>query len=127
MNKEAFPKENLIFRTVIIFAAIVLAAVLRIVPHPWNLAPVGAMALFSGAMVRDRRLAFVFPLLALFAGDLFIGFYKLMPVVYSSFLLSVLIGRGLQNRRTLIRIGGATLLGAIQFLDRKSTRLNSSH
>ncbi len=48
-------------------------------------------------------------------GDLFIGFYKLMPVVYSSFLLSVLIGRWLQNRRTLIRIGGATLLGAIQF------------
>ncbi len=115
MNKEAFQKENLIFRTVVIFAAIVLAAVLRIVPHPWNLAPVGAMALFSGAMVRDRRLAFMFPLLALFAGDLFIGFYKLMPVVYSSFLLGVLIGRWLQNRRTPIRVGGATLLGAIQF------------
>ncbi len=102
MNKEAFQKENLIFRTAVIFAAIVLAAALRIVPHPWNLAPVGAMALFSGAMVRDRRLAFMFPLLALFAGDLFIGFHKLMPVVYSSFLLSVFIGRWLQNRRTPI-------------------------
>jgi len=115
MNKEAFQKENLIFRIVVISAAIVLAAALRIVPHPWNLAPVGAMALFSGAMVRDRRLAFMFPLLALFAGDLFIGFHKLMPVVYSSFLLSVFIGRWLQNRRTPIRVGGATLLGAIQF------------
>jgi len=83
MNKEAFPKENLIFRTVVTFAAIVLAAALRIVPHPWNLAPVGAMALFSGAMVRDRRLTFVFPLLALFAGDVFIGFHKLMPVQFS--------------------------------------------
>src|SRR5216684_4704667 len=100
MNKEAFQKENLIFRTAVIFAAIVLVAALRIVPHPWNLAPVGAMALFSGAMIRDRRLAFIFPLLALFAGDLFIGFYKLMPVVYSSFLLIVLIGPWFQNRST---------------------------
>src|SRR5260370_38790310 len=115
MNKEAFQKENLLSRTVVIFAAIVLVAVLRIVPHPWNLAPVGAMALLSGAMVRDRRLAFVFPLLALFSGDVFIGFHKLMPVVYASFLVSVLIGRGLQNRRTLIRVAGATLLGAVQF------------
>ncbi len=55
MSKEAFQKENLIFRTVVICAAIVLAALLRIVPHPWNLAPVGAMALFSGAMVDPRR------------------------------------------------------------------------
>jgi hypothetical protein len=60
-------------------------------------------------------LAFVFPLLALFVGDIFVGFYKIMPLVYASFLLSVLIGRWLQNRRTPARITLATLLGAIQF------------
>src|SRR6266851_207045 len=115
MKLDLSRKNNLFFRTILALAMILLAAALRIAPHPWNFTPVAAMALFSGALVRDRRLAFVFPLLALFAGDVFIGFHRLMPIVYSSFLLSVLIGRWLQNRRTLIRVAGATLLGAIQF------------
>lgn len=115
MKLDHSGKDNLFFRTILVLAMILLAASSRIAPHPWNFTPVGAMALFSGAMVRDRRLAFIFPLLVLLAGDVFIGFHKLMPIVYASFLLSVLIGRLLQNRRTLTWIGGATLLGAIQF------------
>jgi hypothetical protein len=94
---------------------ITLAAVLRIVPHPWNFTPIGAMALFSGAMFRDRRIAFLFPLVALFAGDIFVGLHRLIPVVYASFLLSVLIGTWLANRRSILRIGGAIFLGALQF------------
>ena len=73
------------------------------------------MALFSGAVLEDRRLAFLFPLLTLFAGDIFIGFHKLMPVVYASFLINVAIGLWLRDRRTVARISRATLLGAIQF------------
>jgi hypothetical protein len=115
MNAEISEKENLLYRTVLALVIILIAAALRIAPHPWNFTPIGAMALFSGAVVRDRRLAFFFPLLALFVGDIFVGFHKLMPVVYASFLLSVLIGRWLQNHRTLERITGATLLGAAQF------------
>ena len=85
--------EAALLRTALIFALIVLAAALRLAPHPWNFTPVGAIALFSGAMVRDRRLAFLFPLLVMLATDAFIGFHKLSPLVYASFLLSVLIGR----------------------------------
>jgi hypothetical protein len=84
MNAEMSQKENLLYRTLLAFALIVLAATLRIAPHPWNFTPVGAMALFSGAVLRDRRLAFIFPLVALFAGDVFIGFHKLIPVVYAT-------------------------------------------
>jgi hypothetical protein len=115
MNIENSQKKTIALRTLIVLAMIVLAAVLRITPHPWNLTPVGAMALFSGAVVKDRRLAFLFPLLALFAGDLFIGLHKLMPVVYASFLVNVAIGRFLQDHRTVARIGGATFLAALQF------------
>ncbi len=115
MKLDISRKNNLFFRTILALAMILLAAALRIAPHPWNFTPVAAMALFSGALVRDRRLAFVFPLLALFAGDVFIGFHRLMPIVYSSFLLSVLIGRLLQDRRTVSRVARATLLGALQF------------
>ena len=115
MNTEMSQKESLLYRTLLALALIMLAAALRVAPHPWNFTPVGAMALFSGAVLKDRRLALLFPLVALFAGDLFVGFHRLIPIVYSSFLLSVLIGRLLENRRTVLRIGIATLLGSSQF------------
>jgi hypothetical protein len=115
MNAELSRKENLLYRTLLALVLIGLAAALRIAPHPWNFTPVGAMALFSGAVLKDRRLAFLFPLLALFIGDIFIGFYKFMFIIYASFLISVAIGLWLRGRRTVARISLATLLGAIQF------------
>jgi hypothetical protein len=115
MNHELSQKENLFYRTLLALALILLAAALRIAPHPWNFTPVGAMALFSGAVLRERRLAFLFPLLALFLGDIFIGFHKLVPVVYASFLINVAIGLWLRDRRTFVRISLAILLGALQF------------
>lgn len=136
MNIEKSEKESLLLRTILIFAMILLAAALRLAPHPWNFTPVGAIALFSGAMVRDRRLAFLFPLLVMFATDVIIGFNKLSPIVYASFLLSVLISRALiaarfsqpvqagatqsdsvtnAKTRILPRIGAATFLGSLQF------------
>src|SRR5258707_2535976 len=115
MNTEISQKETLLYRTLLALALILLAAALRIAPHPWNFPPVGAMALFSGAVLRHRRLAFFFPLLALFLGDIFIGFHKLIPVVYVSFLVNVAIGLWLRDRRTVVPITLATLLGAIQF------------
>lgn len=115
MNSESMHRENLVIRTVVILAMIALAAVLRVMPHPWNFTPVGAMALFSGAVIKDRRLAFLFPLVSLFVGDIFVGFHKLMPLVYASFLVDVALGYWIRNHRTVARIGGVTLIGAIQF------------
>jgi len=115
VNTETMHRENIIIRTIVILAMIALAAALRVLPHPWNFTPVGAMALFSGAVIKNRRVAFLFPLVALFVGDIFIGFHKLMPLVYASFLMDVALGYWIRNHRTLSRIGGITLLGAIQF------------
>jgi hypothetical protein len=115
MKPETSEKERLLLRAIAVAAMILLAAALRIAPHPWNFTPIGAMALFSGAMVRDRRLTFLFPLLALFAGDVFIGFHKLMPIIYASFLISVALGNWLRDRRTVTRISAVTLAGAVQF------------
>jgi uncharacterized protein DUF6580 len=115
MNTQLSQNENLLYRLLLAFGIIALAAALRIAPHPWNFTPVGAMALFSGAVIKNRRLAFLVPLLALFLGDIFIGFHKLMPIVYASFLLSVAIGFWLRDRRTAGRVSAATLFGAIQF------------
>jgi hypothetical protein len=115
MFEEKSSAHVFVLRSILVAVMIVLAAVLRIVPHPWNFTPVGAMALFSGAMIRDRRVTFLFPLVALFAGDLFIGLHRLIPIVYASFLISVFIGTQLADRRGLLRIGAAVFLGALQF------------
>jgi hypothetical protein len=115
VKMEKSEKETVVLRTILIFAMIVFAAALRLAPHPWNFTPVGAIALFSGAMVRDRRMAFLLPILVMLATDLIIGFNKLSPLVYACFLLSVLIGRLLIQKRNLLRIGGATFLGSLQF------------
>ena len=115
MQYTADEKRQMLFRSLLALAMIAAAAALRIAPHPWNVTPVGAMALFSGAVVGNRRVAFLFPLLALFAGDVFVGIHKLMLVVYASFAISVGIGLWLRERRTVARIGLATLVGATQF------------
>jgi len=44
----------------------------------------------------------------MFATDAIIGFNRLSLLVYASFLLSVLIGRLLNQKRDLLRISGAT-------------------
>src|SRR5882762_11652553 len=99
-------KLVLLLRGAVIATLIILAAVLRIVPHPWNLTPIGGIALFSGAMFRNRWTAFLLPLASLFAGDVFVGFHKLMLIVYASFAISVAIGRWLcENRSEERRVG----------------------
>jgi hypothetical protein len=114
MNSEQ-QKQTLILRGAVLATIVLLAAMLRIVPHPWNLTPIGAIALFSGAMFRNRWMAFALPLASLFVGDVFVGFHKLMFVVYASFAISVAIGRWLGDGRSAARIGGAVFVGAAQF------------
>ena len=44
-------------RLIALLSAILVAAALRLVPHPPNFTPIGAMALFSGAYIGRRALA----------------------------------------------------------------------
>jgi hypothetical protein len=115
MNTEISSKESLLYRILLALFVIFLAGALRFAPHPQNLTPIGAIALFSGAIIRDRRIAFVFPLLAFFARDLFIGYHKLTLLVCASFLINVALGLLLRDRRTVGRVSLATLAGSIQF------------
>ena len=102
-------------RLAVLTAMIVLAAFARLIPHPPNVTPVGAMALFGGACLADRRLALLVPLAALFLSDLFLGLHALIPVVYGSFALNVLLGRWLRSRRTAASTATVALLGSVQF------------
>ena len=103
-------------RLLALFAAIVGAAALRLVPHPPNFTPIGAMALFSGAYLGRRgAIALAAPLGALLLSDLVLGFYRGMPTVYFSVALIVLLGGMALKRVSPIRVGAAAIVSSILF------------
>lgn len=93
---------------------ILIAVMLRLLPHPANVAPIAAMALFGGAYL-NKKYALIVPLVAMFVSDLFLGFHNTMPFVYGSFLLIGLVGMGLRARRTAVNVLLASMLSSILF------------
>ena len=102
-------------RLIALLSAIVAAAALRLVPHPPNFTPIDAMALFSGAYLGKRWLAFAAPLGAMLLSDLWLGFYSGMWVQYAAVALVVLFAGAALIRLSFLRVVGAALASAIIF------------
>lgn len=98
------------------FLIISVAAILRLLPHPPNIAPIAAMALFGGVYL-NKKYALIIPILALFISDLFIGFYgaPMMSFVYGSFLLTGCIGIFLKSHKNPSMIISAALFSSLLF------------
>jgi len=80
---------------------IVIASLYRIMPgRPYGFAPMIAMAIFGGAIIKDKKFAFLLPLLAMFVSD---GLYQLLyingvgntPGFYEGQLVNYLLFGGL--------------------------------
>lgn len=96
---------------------IIIVATMRMLPHPDNFTPVGALGLFAGAFL-SQRAAWLVPLGALLLGDAVIGFYALpvMLMVYLGFAAGTLTGRiFLAQRRSPARLLGAVFVSALIF------------
>ena len=102
-------------RLIALLCAIAAAAALRLVPHPPNFSPIDAMALFSGAYLVRRWMAFVAPLAALLLSDLALGFYHGMATVYAAVALIVVIGWWLSPNRSVGRTAAAAFAGSVAF------------
>jgi hypothetical protein len=109
-------------RLVLAILLVVFGTVMRVLPHPWGLTPIGAVALFSGACFDRKRWSFVIPLVALFISDTVLevftgnGFHSLMPVIYGAFAAIVGMGMLLGDRRqSVIAVGSGAFAGATFF------------
>ncbi len=102
-------------RPLALLAGILLAAASRLIPHPPNVTPIAAMALFGGAYFSNRAAAYLVPLAAMVLSDLALGFHPTMPFVYASFILIVLIGSRLRGRRTLSTVTLSALASSVLF------------
>jgi hypothetical protein len=102
-------------RLAALISAIVAAAALRLVPHPPNFSPIDAMALFSGAYLGRRGVAFAAPFAALLLSDAILGFYQGMEFQYLSVALIVLIGWFALSRVSAPRLAAASVASSVLF------------
>ncbi|HTX88578.1 MAG TPA: DUF6580 family putative transport protein [Bacteroidales bacterium] len=102
-------------RFIVVFSVIVVAALLRLLPHWPNFTPIAAMALFAGTYFEKKQYAFAIPITAMFLSDLFIGFHSNMPAVYISFAITVLIGMTLRRRVNIGTVFVAALSSSVIF------------
>ena len=108
-------------RNKVIAVLILLAALSRLLPHPFNFTPIGAIALFAGTFISNKKAAFILPITILLISDLFIelaggvGFYPDMVFVYGSFLLITSLGFILRNHQQRQTILVASLVSSVLF------------
>ncbi|RYE25228.1 MAG: hypothetical protein EOP51_04865 [Sphingobacteriales bacterium] len=111
-----------------IFLAIILIAFVAIIRiasrefHLFNIAPIGALALFSGAIIKDKRISLATPLIAMILGDLFFQFFTSIPgfygaeqwFVYGAVALVTIMGT-FMGKATPVKVAGFTLGGSFLF------------
>lgn len=113
-------------KTLFVISAVLVVAATRLLPHPPNFTAVGAMAIFGGAMLKDKKLAFIAPLLALWFSDLIInnviyaseGFTLVHDGFYWSyipFMLMVAFGSVFMKKVSVGNVAGGSVLASVLF------------
>lgn len=119
-------KDFLLF---LVFIAVI--ALSRFMPHPWNFTPVGALAIFGGAIYKNRRSAIFFTFFALYLTDFILNnfvhrgsftgqtgiiwFSNYMIWVYGGFAAMFLIANNVLRRFSYSKLIFGSLAGSVAF------------
>ncbi len=119
-------------RVALLVGLVLLGALSRLIPHPDNFAPIGALALFGAAHFKNKWVAFLVPVLAMFASDAALevawrwdvfggwivhtqGFHQGMWVIYGTMVLIAALGLVLRRKKTVPMVAGTVLAASIVF------------
>lgn len=115
-------------KIILVAGFIAIAALTRLLPHLPNFTPIAAMALFGGAKLQSRKLAFGLTFLAMLVSDVLVNrfLYNQLDVlayfkepfvwaVYLSFGLTVFLGIKLSSNATVKRIAGFSITSSLLF------------
>jgi hypothetical protein len=115
-------------RFAIITGFIVLAVLSRVLPHPYNFTPLGAIALFGAAYFTDKKWAILIPLIAMWISDILINnfifsaffdgftlFHSAMIWTYGSIALIALMGMKFLKKVTIPRVLGSAIGASVIF------------
>lgn len=101
---------------------VVLAVALRLVPHPWNMTPMGALFLFSGAKFQRKSLSIVVPLIVLIFSDIavtqlvYAGQYSwVTPFTWCGFVAMGVLGWTLRRNSSPGRVVAVCIGGSLIF------------
>ena len=102
-------------RTFTVFTLIIIAVFSRLIPHPWNLTAIGSVALFAGAFLKPRSLAFVVPLCAFLITDLILGVHNTMLFTYAAVAICSFLGIRYLQKPRVVTVLGMSLASSLIF------------
>lgn len=122
---QRLSKSTLVFA----LSALVIVSLTRFIPHWPNFTALGAVAIFSGAVLsKNKLLSFSLPIVLLFLTDLVVnnyiygsfyeGFVWLTPgalFIYGGFISMIFFADIIASNKSVGRIAGATGAGTISF------------
>ena len=94
----------------VLISFIIVAILVRLIPHPPNVAPITAVALFAGTHFSSKHWAVLMPILAMLITDTFLGFFMITPVVYLAFVGIIALGFVIKKMNI-----GSVLLSSLLF------------
>ena len=111
-------KTNFLIAAVLV----VFAVVLKVITYPHSFNPIIAIALFSGAVISDKKLAFAMPLFAMFFSDLIFEIFNIAPGFYGleqagnyvALLLVTVFGFGM-HKITPVKVAGFSIGASLIF------------
>ncbi|MFN8356967.1 MAG: DUF6580 family putative transport protein [Spirosomataceae bacterium] len=120
--------EKLTIRFGAVAGIILLAALSRLIPHPFNFTPIGAMGLFGAAYFSKRQWAFIIPGASLWLSDLILNnvvyreyypTFTLWPgtllTTYLPFALIILMGFITLKKVNFTNVLGSSLSASVIF------------
>jgi hypothetical protein len=102
-------------------AIVVLAALSRFLPHPFNFTPIAAIALFGGAYFTNRWQAIILPMAAMLLSDTIIelqgnmGFHSGTAMVYGAFAIIAVLGIISLKKVTPLKVVSTALTSSVVF------------
>lgn len=93
---------------------IIAGVISRLIPHIANVAPVGAIALFSGYATKSKWY-WTIPLIIMALSDVFLGFHSTIWFVYASYCITALLGRVFVQHPTPVRVATLSVISSIIF------------
>lgn len=121
-------RKKITLRASIIILLILFASFSRLIPHPPNFAPIGAMALFGAAYFSQRHWALLIPIVSMWLSDLminnlvyseyfnrFVWFYDGFYWTYGAFIIIGLIGSVILKHIKIKNLILASLMASLVF------------
>lgn len=107
-------KKNTII-TLCLFAVVIAASfIMRVIPHPANFVPIGALALLSGVYLKSKW-GVLLAVGVMMLSDMIIGLHSLVLFTWGSFLIFGMIGWWIRKNKNVLRVVGGTLAGSAIF------------